>query len=105
MRATFLPFIIVVSLSASLQAKEHKVGQSGKQFSEKTLKVKKGDTVIFMNDDKVSHNVFSTDAANKFNLKITKPGKEAKHTFNKAGEVTVRCAIHPKMKLKVIVEE
>jgi len=85
-------------------AKDHSVSQKGKAFSVETLNVGIGDTIVFKNDDDTSHNVFSTTDGHKFNLGIQKQGTENSHKFEKAGEVEVRCAIHPKMKLKVVVK-
>jgi plastocyanin len=47
--------------------------------------------------------MFSRSEGNEFNLKLQKPGQDMSHRFQKAGTSVVRCAIHPKMKLKVTV--
>ena len=87
----------------------HKISQKDKEFQQdgkkiEEIKIKVGDEIDFANDDKTPHNVFSMDKEHKFNLKIQKPNSSTKHKFEKAGPATVRCAIHPKMKLKVIIE-
>ncbi|MCX6126252.1 MAG: plastocyanin/azurin family copper-binding protein [Proteobacteria bacterium] len=99
----FLAFFGLMFNSMSL-AKEHSVSQKNKAFSQDSLTIAAGDTVIFRNDDDTSHNVFSSTEGNKFNLGIQKQGADSKQIFSKAGEVEVRCAIHPKMKFKVIVK-
>jgi len=81
------------------------ISQKGKVFDRAELKVKRGESVVFRNDDPVTHNVFSRTKGNQFNLKMQKPGQEDVVTFEEPGEVTVRCAIHPTMKLTVHVEE
>ena len=80
----------------------HTVHQKGKVFSSTTLTVKAGESIEFVNDDEVTHNVFSTSAGNQFNLKAQSPGAAA-HVALKPGTVEVRCAFHPTMKLTVQV--
>ncbi len=71
-----------------------------KKYSFSELKIKAGDTVQFVNSDSVKHNVFLEDT---FNF-VQPPGAKDKQQFKKAGSYNVRCAIHPKMKIKINVE-
>lgn len=91
-------------LTTQLNAADHVISQKGKQFNPPEITIKAGESVSFKNDDDTSHNVFSSGDNSKFNLGIQKPGSETKQTFAAAGETVIRCAIHPKMKLKVIVK-
>ncbi|MBM3530652.1 MAG: hypothetical protein FJX62_21425 [Alphaproteobacteria bacterium] len=86
-------------------AAERTVGQKGKVFSEKEVTLKKGDTIVFVNDDNIAHNVMSTSAASKFNLGLIQPGHSTPVTFKNSGEVQVICAIHPTMKMTVKVAD
>jgi plastocyanin len=81
------------------------VSQKEKVFHPDLLVVKQGESVMFRNDDPVTHNVFSRTKGSLFNLKMQQPGQEDVVTFQQPGEVTVRCAIHPSMKLTIQVEE
>ncbi len=102
----YVKFAAVAALAFganSAVAGAHNISQKDKQFSTAELTVKVGDTVVFKNDDATAHNVFSTTAGNAFNLKIQKPGSESSQTFATPGEIDVRCAIHPKMTLKIKV--
>ena len=86
----------------------HTITQKGKVFKKdgtqvKDLTISVGDTIEFVNDDTTSHNVFSTSSQDKFNLKIQAPNSKSSYTFKNKGEVTVRCAIHPKMKINIKV--
>jgi len=117
--------IIVVLAAAAFQAvaADHTVIQANKTFVDgstpqdkldailkdeavakaatlETLTVKKGDTITFKNGDTVTHHVFTTG----FNEK-QEPGQSSKLTFSDSGDVIVRCAIHPKMKLTVKVTD
>lgn len=104
MRCTAIFALVLGFAPAGLAvAKEHVVNQKEKQFSAEEITVAVGDSVLFKNDDDTSHNVFSTKEGAKFNLGIQKKGAESSHKFETAGTFEVRCAIHPKMKLKVVV--
>ncbi len=84
-------------------AAEKTVTQKGKVFSETEIAIKVGDTITFVNDDNVFHNVLSTHSENKFNLGSLKPGSTTPVTFKAAGDVQVLCAMHPSMKMLVKV--
>jgi plastocyanin len=86
-------------------AAERSISQKGKVFSEAELTIKKGDTLIFVNDDSITHNIFSTSAGNTFNIGAQAPGIATPVKFATAGEVSVLCAIHPRMQMAVKVTE
>lgn len=81
------------------------ISQKGKVFSITELTVKKGETVDFLNDDNIVHNIMSTSAGNEFNVGAAKPGTSTPVTFKSTGDVKVICAIHPSMKLSVKVTD
>jgi len=81
------------------------ISQKGKVFAPTEITVAKGQSVTFRNDDPITHNVFSRTKGSQFNLKMQKPGQEDVVTFEEPGDVVVRCAIHPTMKLTVHVED
>lgn len=85
-------------------AEEVHVSQKDKRFSTATLTVKTGDLVTFINDDEAMHNVYSTTQGFNFDLGGQNPGEETTVRLSKPGVVEIRCAIHPKMKLRVRVE-
>jgi len=91
-----------VALTAAYAA-DHTISQKGREFSESKITVKVGDSITFVNDDDITHNVHSAGGAD-FDLGAQKPGDKTSYTFDKAGTFKIRCAIHPKMKLKVTVE-
>jgi plastocyanin len=84
-------------------AAEHNIGEKGKVFSKEEITIKVGDTIVFLNDDNVAHNVMSNEPSNKFNVGLVKPGGSTPVTFKSAGDVPVICAIHPSMKMLVKV--
>jgi plastocyanin len=95
---------MLVALTPAAHATEVVVDQQNKEFSQKSLSIKVGDSVKFVNKDDMVHDVHSTSDGYDFDLGAQKPGSETSYTFDKPGKVKVRCAIHPKMKLEVTVE-
>jgi plastocyanin len=102
---TVLLVTSAVALAAPALAGEVEVTQRDKNFLPQQVSLKVGDTIVFKNEDPIIHNMFSRSEPNDFNLKLQKPGEDMRQTFQAPGEVLVRCAIHPKMKLLVTVEE
>jgi plastocyanin len=86
-------------------AAERSITQKGKVFSDTELTIKKGDTLIFVNDDNITHNIFSTSSGNTFNIGAQAPGISTPVKFANAGDVSVLCAIHPRMSMQVKVTE
>jgi plastocyanin len=86
-------------------AADHVITQKGRLFSVESITIKKGDTITFLNDDTVPHNILSLSSGSEFNLGSQQPGSSTPVTFNTAGDFNVICAIHPRMKLAVKVTE
>jgi plastocyanin len=86
-------------------AGEYTVTQKDKTFSVRSLKVKVGDEVRFVNEDPFSHNIFSLSNAKSFDLGTYPKGQSKSVTFDKAGIVEVECAVHPDMKMVIEVEK
>jgi plastocyanin len=99
--------LLVAFLGGSFAAlaAERSITQKGRVFSESAITVKKGDVVTFVNDDTIAHNIYSTSPVQEFNLGSQAPGASSPVTFNKAGEIAVLCAIHPRMKMVVTVAD
>ncbi|MFC3229075.1 plastocyanin/azurin family copper-binding protein [Marinibaculum pumilum] len=103
-------FTLVLALAGSLSAgialaADITVRQKGSTFDQEKVTVRVGEEIVFLNDDRVAHNVMSASGGNKFNLGLQKPGDSQAIAFEKAGRVDVRCAIHPKMKMVIEVTE
>jgi plastocyanin len=101
---TIAAFLVGAAVASALAA-EHTISQKGKVFSAAELAVKKGDTVVFLNDDNITHNVLSITPGNDFNLGAIGPGRSTPVTFTRAAVVDIICAIHPSMKMQVKVAE
>jgi plastocyanin len=90
-------------IAAAAYAAQVTITEKGKVFSQSEVAIKVGDTVLFVNDDDIAHNVLSTNPENKFNLGLLPPGNSTPVTFNTPGTIVILCAIHPTMKMTVNV--
>ncbi len=100
--------LVIVGLfgpSALALAASYTVHQKGRQFATEVTAIRKGQPLTFLNDDTVPHNVFSTSGANEFNLGSQPPGSSTDVTFTQVGVVEVICAIHPRMKMTIVVTD
>lgn len=95
---------IVFIFSGVSAAETFEVGQKDKQFTIKTLEVKVGDTVKFVNHDNFFHNVFSLSDAKFFDLGSFPKGDFKEVVFDAPGTIEVECAIHPEMLMKIDVK-
>jgi plastocyanin len=93
-----------LALAASAAAEDKRIVQKDKAFSQPEIVVRKGDRIVFSNQDSVSHNLFSRSEGSEFEIKVQLPGQDSAVSFDHVGTAEVRCAIHPDMKLRVVVE-
>ena len=70
-------------------------------FDPGDLKVAKGTTVTWKNDDSTTHRIKSGDGS--FDSKDLKNGDSFEHTFDTAGSFAYVCGIHPSMKGTITV--
>ncbi len=101
----FLLHLVALLGVSTAYAADYEASQKNLAFSVSVLNIKVGDSVIFKNDDTVSHNIFSLSDAKPFDLGAYPAGQSRKVTFDGSGTVDVECAIHPKMKMKIIVSK
>ena len=98
--------VFMSGLVASVQAASSvAVDQIGLSFSQKAASLAAGDRMIFTNSDDVIHNIHIMTQADEIerNLGLQKPGVALTYVFAKPGIYTVRCNIHPSMKIQVTV--
>lgn len=75
------------------------------KFTPTELKVKKGTTVTWRNEDSAPHTVESTTADNKvLDSDQLDQDDTFTFTFDQAGEFSYKCGLHSSMRGKVIVE-
>lgn len=104
--AALLAGVAIVAAGASLalaQAAEVLVHQREIAFVPERIEVKAGTTVVFVNDDRFGHNVYSETPGADFDIGRQPAGQRTPVVFRRAGTFEVRCRIHPKMRLEVVV--
>jgi plastocyanin len=102
--ATLL-LVITLGLTAGGLVARQTIRQQGRMFSVDSIAIKTGESLTFLNDDNVPHNIASISKGNQFDLGSQRPGVSTDVTFTQAGEVNVFCAIHPRMKLTVKISD
>jgi plastocyanin len=102
--ALLLAGVTAWSLVAAAAPAPVQVRQVDSSFAPGTLTVRAGTKVSFVNDDRLAHNVYSRSEGQAFNLGMARPGESAERVFTEPGQVDVRCAVHPRMRLSVTVE-
>jgi plastocyanin len=98
-----LPFFGLSGAALVAAADTPTVSQFNRQFSPSQLQVARGTTVHIVNDDNVTHHIYVDAPGMQFDSGEQPVGKTVDVTFDRAGTYTVLCAIHPTMKLKVVV--
>lgn len=99
-----LAVVAAAAIAGPAAAAEHTVVQKNKEFDKAELTISAGDSVRFVNEDDHAHNVYSRSAVKPFDVGLQAPGTGETVVFSSPGTVRVRCAIHPKMKMTVIVK-
>ncbi len=79
------------------------IEQSGIAFLPKTVTVKAGDTVTFLNSDVFGHNVYSDSDGGEFDIGLQPGGAKTPVTFENPGHFNLRCRIHPRMRAEIVV--
>jgi plastocyanin len=90
--------------SIASRAPTLEVKQVGRQFVPNVAVVQVGGRVVFPNEDKVFHNVFSRTPGDSFDLGTLKAGDTPNPVvLLKPGHVEVFCNIHSKMRADILV--
>lgn len=99
-----LPLLGLAGAGIVAAANAPTVSQFNRQFSPTQVQIARGTMVHIVNDDNVTHHVYVEAPGMQFDSGEQPVGKTVDVTFDKAGTFTVLCAIHPTMKLKVVVD-
>ena len=99
--------VAVVGVTAALPAAgaEYTVSLKGTTFQPPTVNAKVGDTLKFINDDSVDHEMFVPTKGFGVDLGMQKPPTVSELKLAKQGSFEVECVIHPHMVLKVNVSQ
>jgi plastocyanin len=94
--------VIIVGMAGA--AGEFTISQRNRAFSVPQIAIQVGDQITFVNEDDVSHSVYSETVGAEFESS-QRPGQFFARDFVQPGVVEVRCAIHPNMHLEVHVRQ
>lgn len=83
-------------------AATHTVTIDAMAYAPATLRVKRGDTVVWVNKDPFPHTATAADRS--FDSREIAPGKRWSHVARTAGTHPYVCTLHPTMKATLVVE-
>jgi plastocyanin len=95
--------VLVVAALPALAAAVHTVAQRGRAFAVSAIKIARGDSIRFTNEDEFLHQIYVDSKEMVFDSDEQLPGQTIDVRFPQAGTFPVRCHIHPKMLLTVQV--
>jgi plastocyanin len=87
------------------ESQRHVMDMEEKIYAPGNMVINTGDSVSFVNKDKIRHNVFSSSGENAFDLGTYGAGLQRGVTLKSDGIVKIYCNIHPKMAAFVAVDE
>jgi plastocyanin len=91
-------------VAAPVEAAEHVITMADQQYEPAVIKAAKGDSLRFVNDDDVAHDVFVPTVGFGVDLGKQEPGDEKVIPLAKDGSFEVECVFHAHMLLTVTVE-
>ncbi len=98
------PKPVVPEVVAAPEPKTTEIVISGLSFSPETLTIKVNDTILWKQEDSTPHTVTTTQGPNTFDSGIMRTGQSFSFRFQVPGTYYVKCALHPIMRQKIIVE-
>jgi plastocyanin len=91
---------------AALGADPYLITQKDQEFRPRQIVIRRGETLRFINDDgELLHHAYLSSDTFSFDSGDQQPGSQFDVVFYVAGDYTVLCGIHPKMKLAVHVSK
>ena len=101
MLAAALPLGLAAAPTQTAPAAAPMIHISNFTFLPQPLKIRAGQTVTWVNDDDIPHNVTAVDKS--FKSKVLDTGERFSFTFAKPGTYAYFCGLHPHMTGSVIV--
>ncbi len=102
-KSIFVSFVLLASLASAGEIVEVSVEKM--QFIPQIIKIKRGDTVKWVNNGKRGDHNISFENENLIESERFFPGESWQHTFEKPGSYPYICGIHPEMTGVVEVAE
>lgn len=102
-----LAFGLAAADAPAAEKDQHKVEIADIKYKPAKIKIKKGQTVIWLNNDDRDHTVASKakEKDGGFDSGKIAAGDKFEHTFDKPGKYEYGCSYHPRMKGVVEVTE
>src|SRR5215213_5650881 len=97
--AAFALALIAGGGVATSNAATHTIVIDGMRFTQASLAVKRGDTIVWRNDDLVPH---TATASGVFDSATIAPGKTWRYKATIAGDHAYVCTLHPTMKAVLV---
>lgn len=95
----------VLSAAIVMAGPQIEISQKGREFTPGEISIARGEAIQILNDDSdLLHHAYIESKKFSFDSGDQQPGSRTSITFPETGDFTVRCAIHPKMKLLVHVK-
>jgi plastocyanin len=85
-------------------AAEHVVTMAGQNYQPAVIEAFRGDTIRFVNDDEIPHNVYVPTVGFGLDLGKQEPGDARTSLLGHRGKFEVECVFHPHMLLIVTVD-
>jgi len=85
------------------QPKPGEIVQKNIEFAPAEYRGKVGETITFVNDDPFGHNAYSNTQGGVFDIGLQSTGERKPIRFTSAGTFEVRCRIHPKMRMQIVI--
>jgi plastocyanin len=83
----------------------HQITQKSRSFNPGSIEIRRGDTLSILNDDgELLHHAYVRESGMTFDSGEQEPGSAVQIRFTTAGQYTVKCDIHPRMRLVVTVK-
>lgn len=104
LRFALLATLAIVPAVTALAAAPVVVNQVRRAFSVHDLHIRRGETIRFNNIDEFLHQLYISSPSFKYSSSEQAPGQAVDIAFPTAGNFDVKCEIHPKMSMNVVVE-
>lgn len=94
----------LLTLTVTRADDAHTIDQIGRSFRPGVVTISRGDVLVFSNQDDFIHQIYVKSDAMSFDSNEQPPGENVSVSFPAVGTFAVRCHIHPRMNLTVIVK-
>lgn len=92
--------LTTISSDNMVSSKNYFISINNLLFNQSVLNINRGDTVTWINNDGVSHQILGTN----LNSPILNKGQTFSYTFTEIGTIDYHCSIHPFMKGTIIIK-